>query len=283
VARLSATPGAQPVVGGRDFSGAFGLIRDQHFRAHGRSVKLEQECQLLEFDPAAINATRDLTSLASQLRGCGTARLLFHGVPGAGKSAYARALAKEIDRPLFPKLASDLLSPYLGETEQNIRKVFDQAHRDEGVLLIDEVDSFLQSRERAVRSWEVAQVNEFLTQLERFEGIVVCTTNFIDHLDPAAMRRFDSKVEFLSLRVEQRQSLFRQLCKNVGIDPDEADSQIALEQLAALDTLTPGDFATVARQLRLFNKHPPVSQIVSALAEEQRYKPAGARRQMGFV
>ncbi len=283
VARLSATAGAEPVSGNKGFSDAFGLIRDQHFRAHGRSVKLEHESQLLEFDPAAINATRDLTSLASQLKGCGTARLLFHGVPGAGKSAYARALAKEIDRPLFPKLASDLLSPYLGETEQNIRKVFDQAHRDEGVLLIDEVDSFLQSRERAVRSWEVAQVNEFLTQLERFEGIVVCTTNFIDHLDPAAMRRFDSKVEFLSLRIEQRQSLFRQLCQNVGIDPDDADSLCAVQQLAALDTLTPGDFATVARQLRLFNTHPPVSQIVSALAEEQRYKPAGARRQMGFV
>ena len=125
--------------------------------------------------------------------------------------------------------------------------------------------------------------DEFLTQLERFEGIVVCTTNFIDHLDPAAMRRFDSKVEFLSLRVEQRQSLFRQLCQSVDIDPDHEDSQSAVQQLAALDTLTPGDFATVARQLRLFNTHPPISQIVSALAEEQRYKPAGARRQMGFV
>lgn len=283
VARLSATDGAQPSSGNRGFSDAFGLIRDQHFRAHGRSIKVEQESLVLEFDPTAINATRDLTSLASQLKGCGTARLLFHGVPGAGKSAYARALAKEIDRPLFPKLASDLLSPYLGETEQNIRKVFDQARRDEGVLLIDEVDSFLQSRERAVRSWEVAQVNEFLTQLERFEGIVVCTTNFIDHLDPAAMRRFDSKVEFLALRIEQRQNLFRQLCQSLGIDPDQADSHSAMQRLATLDTLTPGDFATVARQLKLFNTHPPVSQVASALAEEQRYKPAGARHPMGFV
>lgn len=283
VARLSAIDGAQPDSGDSCFSNTFGLIRDQHFRAHGRSIKLETESQLLEFDPSAINATRDLTSLASQLKGCGTTRLLFHGIPGAGKSAYARALAKEIDRPLFPKLASDLLSPYLGETEQNIRKVFDQAHREEGVLLIDEVDSFLQSRERAVRSWEVAQVNEFLTQLERFEGIVVCTTNFIDHLDPAAMRRFDSKVEFLALHVEQRRSLFRQLCQNLSIDPDQADSQSALQRLATLNTLTPGDFATVARQFRLFNTQPPVSQIVSALAEEQRYKPAGSRRPMGFV
>ena len=283
VARLSATDGAQPSPGNRGFSDVFGLIRDQHFRAHGRSIKLEQDSQVLEFDATAINATRDLTSLASQLKGCGTARLLFHGVPGSGKSAYARALAKEIDLPLFPKLASDLLSPYLGETEQNIRKVFDQARRDEGVLLIDEVDSFLQSRERAVRSWEVAQVNEFLTQLERFDGIVVCTTNFIDHLDPAAMRRFDSKVEFLALRIEQRENLFWQLCKNLGIDPDQPDSHRAVQRLATLDTITPGDFATVARQLKLFNTHPPVSQIASALAEEQRYKPAGARRPMGFV
>jgi SpoVK/Ycf46/Vps4 family AAA+-type ATPase len=283
VARLSATSGAQLDSGARSFPAAFSLIRDQHFRAHGKGITVEHESHALKFDPAAINATRDLTSLASQLKGSGTARLLFHGVPGAGKSAYARALANEIDRPLLPKMASDLLSPYLGETEQNIRKVFDHASRDAGVLLIDEVDSFLQSRERAVRSWEVAQVNEFLTQLERFEGIVVCTTNFIDHLDAAAMRRFDSKIEFLPLRVEQRLSLFRQLCQSVGIDSDKTLSQSAVQQLTALDTLTPGDFATVARQLRLFNTYPPITELVAALAEEQRYKPTGARRQMGFV
>lgn len=283
VARLTANSTDSVTTTADGFTDAFGTLRDQYFRVYGQRANIEEEHCLLDYDASAINTTLDPIALSQQLRIVGSARLLFHGIPGSGKSAFARVMAKAIDRPLIPKQASDLLSPYLGETEQNIRKVFELAKRESGVLLIDEVDSFLQSRERAVRSWEVTQVNEFLTQLERFEGIVVCTTNFIAHLDAAAMRRFDSKIEFRPLRIEQCEALFRQLCFRLDVDTDNFESHEALRQLKTISTMTPGDFATVARQIRLSNTTPGPLQIVAALLEEQHFKPSRPGNGMGFV
>src|SRR3546814_3026575 len=87
--------------------------------------------------------------------------------------------------------------------EQKLARVFEQAARENAVLQIDEVDSFLQDRRRANRPWEASQVNEFLTQLESFEGVFIASTNLMDSLDQAAMRRFDYKIRMDSLRPEQ--------------------------------------------------------------------------------
>lgn len=65
---------------------------------------------------------------------------------------------------------------------------------DDSVLLLDEADSFLRDRTSAQRSWEVTQVNELLTQMERFEGLFICSNNLIDRLDSASIRRFDFKI-----------------------------------------------------------------------------------------
>ena len=90
----------------------------------------------------------------------------LHGPPGTGKSALARYLANELERPLFVKRASDLLSMFVGGTEANLSEAFSEATEENGIMLIDEVDTFLLDRSGASRSWEVTQVNEFLTQLE---------------------------------------------------------------------------------------------------------------------
>ena len=91
--------------------------------------------------------------------------------------------------PLLLKQGSDLLNRYVGGTEQNIAQAFEQAKADNALLVLDEVDTFLFSREGADRSWERSQVNEMLTQIERFEGLMVVSTNLIEVLDPAALRR----------------------------------------------------------------------------------------------
>jgi len=69
------------------------------------------------------------------------------------------------------------MSPYVGETEQNIAEAFATAGERGALLLIDEADSFLYRRETAQRSWEVRQVNEMLVQLEHLRGPFVATTN----------------------------------------------------------------------------------------------------------
>lgn len=99
--------------------------------------------------------------------------------------------------------ASDLLDKYVGETEQRIAAMFEAAQDEGAVLLLDEADSFLSDRLGAGQAWEVTQTNEFLTQLEAFDGVFFATTNLIDRLDPAVLRRFSHKVRFDVLTAQQ--------------------------------------------------------------------------------
>ena len=173
--------------------------------------------------------------------------------------------------------ASDILSAWLGSTEQNLARMFRQAANDSAVLLLDEADSFLQDRSRARQSWEVTQVNELLTQLEAFEGIFIATTNLMDHLDSAALRRFDLKLRFEFLQPDQAWGLFRETAKCLGLDaPGSLTSPVR-----ALAFLTPGDFAQVLRQARLRQIATPQA-LLARLREEVALKPQVKRRIAGF-
>jgi SpoVK/Ycf46/Vps4 family AAA+-type ATPase len=103
--------------------------------------------------------------------------LLFYGPPGTGKSELARYIGERLDREIISRRASDILDKWVGESEKRIRAAFEEAEKDEAILVMDEVESILFSRERAERSWEISHTNEFLTCMERFRGILICTSN----------------------------------------------------------------------------------------------------------
>ena len=128
------------------------------------------------------------------------ARLCFYGPPGTGKTAFGHWLARELKKPLMVQRVSDLVSPYVGTTEQNLARAFEKASEEQAVLLLDEVDSFLQDRKKATQSWEVTAVNEMLTQMESYRGLFIASTNLMQGLDQATLRRFDLKVKFDFLR-----------------------------------------------------------------------------------
>ncbi|WP_306456501.1 ATP-binding protein [Pseudomonas sp. LJDD11] len=117
--------------------------------------------------------------------------ILLYGPPGTGKTAFGRWLAQALGKPLLAKRVSDLVSPYVGMTEQNLAGAFEQAQQQDAVLLLDEVDSFLQDRRKARQSWEITAVNEMLTQMESYRGLFIASTNLIADLDQASLRRFD--------------------------------------------------------------------------------------------
>ncbi|MBF0917391.1 MAG: AAA family ATPase, partial [Campylobacter sp.] len=175
-----------------------------------------------------------------------TARICLYGVPGTGKSAYAKFIAKSLKKPIIIKKGSDLLSMFVGGTEQNIALAFKEAKDKKAVLVFDEVDSFLQDRSMAARSWEVTQVNEMLVQMESFDGIFIATTNLIDNLDKACLRRFDLKLEFGYLLPEQARNLFKKECALLKVKFDENASK----KVSSLGLLAPGDFASVRRQAK---------------------------------
>ncbi len=120
--------------------------------------------------------------------------LCFWGMPGAGKTQLAEHIAVELDLPILMRSASELLSMWLGETEEHISKMFAEAQNEGALLFLDEADSFLRDRTLARAHWGVTQVNELLQRMERFEGIFIAATNLMDSIDAAAMRRFTWKL-----------------------------------------------------------------------------------------
>lgn len=207
-------------------------------------------------------------------------RICCYGPPGTGKTAWAAWLAEQLDMPLLLRQGSDLLNPYVGGTERNIAQAFEQAKTDNALLVLDEVDTFLFSREGANRSWERSQVNEMLTQIERFEGLMVVSTNLIEVLDPAALRRFDLKLKFDYLTVKQRLDFAKQQAEILGLP---LLSEEDLSQIESLNLLTPGDFAAVARRHQ-FSPFQEVQDWLSALQGECEVKPAfsATTRRIGF-
>ena len=207
-------------------------------------------------------------------------RICCYGPPGTGKTAWAAWLAEQLDMPLLLKQGSDLLNPYVGGTEQNIAQAFEQAKADNALLVLDEVDTFLFSREGTNRSWERSQVNEMLTQIERFEGLMVVSTNLIEVLDPAALRRFDLKLKFDYLTLKQRLDFAKQQAEILGLP---LLSEEDLSQIESLNLLTPGDFAAVARRHQ-FSPFQKVQDWLSALQGECEVKPAfsATTRRIGF-
>ena len=207
-------------------------------------------------------------------------RICCYGPPGTGKTAWAAWLAEQLDMPLLLRQGSDLLNPYVGGTEQNIAQAFEQAKADNALLVLDEVDTFLFSREGANRSWERSQVNEMLTQIERFEGLMVVSTNLIEVLDPAALRRFDLKLKFDYLTLPQRLDFAKQQAEILGLP---LLSEEDLSQIESLNLLTPGDFAAVARRHQ-FSPFQKVQDWLMALQGECEVKPAfsATTRRIGF-
>ena len=198
------------------------------------------------YDPNFVNSDCDLNELIQGIKESKSARICLYGVPGTGKSAYTKFIAKSLKKPIIIKKGSDLLSMFVGGTEKNIALAFKEAKEKHAVLVFDEVDSFLQDRSMAARSWEVTQVNEMLVQMESFDGIFIATTNLINNLDKACLRRFDLKLEFGYLLPEQAQNLFKKECALLKVKFDENASK----KVSNLGLLAPGDFASVRRQAK---------------------------------
>ncbi|MEN9314261.1 MAG: hypothetical protein RIS35_654, partial [Pseudomonadota bacterium] len=167
-----------------------------------------------------VNADCDLQGLLDGLRDTGEGRLCLYGAPGTGKSAFAAHVAAELGRPPMLRRASDLLGRYVGETEERMARMFAEARAERAVLILDEADSFLRSRESAQHGWEVTAINEMLTQIEAFDGIFFATTNLMSQLDPACLRRFDLKIRFDPLSLAQFRTLFAEAARALGLDSE---------------------------------------------------------------
>ena len=194
--------------------------------------------------------------------------ILLFGPPGTGKTEFVKYLGKALDRRVVVLKGSDLLSKWVGESEQNIAKAFRQAEAERAILFFDEVDGLLQDRSGASHSWEITQVNELLQQMENFDGIMVAATNFSKNLDAAVMRRFTFKLEFGYLDDEGKRLFFERMFKATLAEDEFAE-------LRQLRNLAPGDFRTVRQEQYYLGEDVSNADRIAALKEECALKKDG--------
>lgn len=251
--------------------------------ALGRKPDLVQRPSPTQYslDMLNVESRHELPRIIAALKARGHGCLCFHGAPGTGKTALAEHLAQQLERPLMIRRASDLVSKFVGETEQQMAAMFREAEAEKAVLLLDEADSFLQDRRGAQRTYEVTEVNEMLQGMERFAGIFVCTTNLMDSIDQAALRRFTFKIRFKPLTAVQRETMF--VVEALGGDASRLDASLAA-RLAKLEQLCPGDFAAVKRQVEILAESLEPGEFLAQLEAEHRIKPeVREARNMGFT
>ena len=264
----------------RDKNKAFERVISNTLKAQGYGeIEKDKSSDDLpsSYDPNFVNSNCDLNELMKGIKESKSARVCLYGVPGTGKSAYAKFIAKSLKKPIIIKKGSDLLSMWVGGTEQNIAEAFKEAKDKKAVLVFDEVDSFLQDRSMAARSWEITQVNEMLVQMESFDGIFIATTNLIDNLDKASLRRFDLKLEFGYLLPNQALNLFKKECALLKVKFDEN----AAKKVSNLGLLAPGDFASVRRQAK-FRPIKNADDFCQRLEQEVTLKNEEKSARIGF-
>lgn len=233
------------------------LKEETTYKAVGHVVHIEQT---INFDRSFINIegnALDLYVKSIKEKQLHNFSILLHGPSGTGKSLYLRHLAQELGYEIIERRASDILSQWYGETEKNIAEAFEEAKNRRAMLIFDEIDTFLPDKSNLKHSHETRIINEFLEQLENHPYPVCATTNYLDNLEQASIRRFKINAKFNYLKKEQYAYIYR---KTFGVEP--------LNNIENLNNLTPAIFASAAEKVALENIGTNSARIFEIFSEE---------------
>ncbi len=220
------------------------------------------------------------------------ARIIFYGAAGTGKTMTAYSLAKSLKRQVLAFDCSKILSMYVGESEKNVRKIFDSFYelcektKSEPILLLNEADQFLGARSSGVSSSADQMHNQmqniFLEQIENFKGMLIATTNLLENIDKAFSRRFNYKIEFKRPTELQRVKLWALM---LPVDaPYEEDFN---PQELATYSLTGGQINLIIKNTayKVAVREEPIFTLKDFIQEINREKDANfdSEKSMGFL
>jgi len=220
------------------------------------------------------------------------ARIIFYGAAGTGKTMTAYSLAKSLKRQVLAFDCSKILSMYVGESEKNVRKIFDTFYelsektKTDPILLLNEADQFLGARSSGNVTGSDQMHNQmqniFLEQIEKFRGVLIATTNLLENIDKAFSRRFDYKIEFKKPNLAQREELWS---KMLPIDAPYTKDFDAKE--LATYSLTGGQINLIIKNTayKVAVSENPIFTLEDFIDEIKREKDANfdSEKSMGFL
>jgi len=189
-------------------------------------------------------------------------RCLFYGPPGTGKTLTATLLGQDVDMDVYRIDLSMVVSKYIGETEKNLARVFDQAQSRRWILFFDEADALFGKRSATNNSNDRhanQEVAYLLQRVEDFPGMVILASNLRGNIDDAFSRRFQSMIYFPMPDAAQRLRLWRSLL----IRPERLAGDIDLLALAEQHELSGGAMVNVVRFAVLLAAHHGHAQLTA--------------------
>ena len=220
------------------------------------------------------------------------ARIIFYGPAGTGKTMTANSLAKSLKRQVLSFDCSKILSMYVGESEKNVRKIFDtfyelsQKTKTEPILLLNEADQFLSSRSSGISSSADQMHNQmqniFLEQIENFKGMLIATKNLLENIDKAFSRRFNYKIEFKKPNESQRERLWELMLPKEAPFEENFDLKVLSKY-----TLTGGQINLIVKNTayKVAVRKTPIFTLEDFIQEIQKEKDANfdSEKSMGFL
>ena len=220
------------------------------------------------------------------------ARIIFYGSAGTGKTMTAYSLAKSLKRQVLAFDCSKILSMYVGESEKNVRKIFDTFYelsektKSEPILLLNEADQFLGARSSGNITGSDQMHNQmqniFLEQIENFRGMLIATTNLLENIDKAFSRRFNYKIEFKKPNKAQREQLWELML------PKLAPCEKGFDAAKLCDySLTGGQINLIIKNTayKVAVRENPIFTLADFISEISREKDANfdGEKSMGFL
>jgi len=219
-------------------------------------------------------------------------KIIFYGPPGTGKTLSAKVIANELNKPMISLDASKILSMYVGESEKNVRKMFDEYMeiseklKIKPILLLNEADQFLSTRTTSSFSSADKMHNQiqniFLEQFEKFDGILIATTNLLETLDKAFSRRFDKKIKFERPSFKQRLALWEiKLPKEAEYEEGFDIKELAKPQLSGAEI----ELIIKNTALKVALRKKPVFKIEDFTQEIKKEKGGSfdSQKELGFI
>jgi hypothetical protein len=194
-----------------------------------------QDAQIAEIIVAMTNLTRVHYEWGTaHAWNEGGLAVLFAGPPGTGKTMAAEAIASELALPLYRIDLSQVVNKYIGETEKNLRRLFDAADSADVVLFFDEADALFGKRTEvkdAHDRYANLEISYLLERMERFKGLAILATNRKKDLDDAFLRRLRFAVEFPMPGAEERLRIWRGVIPE-GVDAGDVDFEFLAQRFA---------------------------------------------------